>query len=367
MTRVPVVLHAARLPSAGVCCEAEFSGDVLALTGDVNLVVPVGTITTSTGGFDDDALFLEWDVGGDRYSAAVAPADRRALLAAAPATLRPRLQRGHGELQYHRVKWNAVLATLATLALLFLVAWWQSDAITRWLADRVSLETEERLGGAMLAQVRAGQELTTEGPAAAAVSAIGATLTRGSRYSYQWFVSDEQSVNAFAIPGGIVVVTAGLIARTRSAEELAGVLAHEVQHVERRHTLQQMIHTAGWAAILAVALGDVSAISGVFIHQLGNLRKSRQLESEADREGLHALARAGIPLDGLPRLLRELAAEEKRNGTDGGIALLSTHPATAERLAELEALAKSTACRCRALGYDWPAVTAAARALAGDN
>jgi predicted Zn-dependent protease len=105
-----------------------------------------------------------------------------------------------------------------------------------------------------------------------------------------------------------VVVNAGMITAAASAEELAGVLAHEIQHVEHRHTLQQMIHTAGWAAVLAVVLGDVSAVTTVVLHQLGNLRNSRKLEAQADLEGMKAMARAGIPLGGLVSLFKRLEA-----------------------------------------------------------
>jgi len=154
-----------------------------------------------------------------------------------------------------------------------------------------------------------------------------------------------------------VVVTAGMIETADNADELAGVLAHEVQHIEQRHTLQQMIHTAGWAAVLAVALGDVSAITAIVIHQLGNLRNSRKLEAAADVGGMKALARAGIPLDGMLNLFRKLDAEQRRRGGDG-IPLLHSHPATADRIAGLQELAKSLECKCQPLVFDWDVIQA---------
>ncbi len=135
-----------------------------------------------------------------------------------------------------------------------------------------------------------------------------------------------------------------MIEAAGSADELAGVLAHEVQHVEHRHTLQQMISSAGWAAMLAVVLGDVSAITAIVLHQLGNLRNSRKLEAQADVEGMKALAKAGIPLDGMPSLFRRLQAEQRKKGGEGP-ALLSSHPATEERIADLEQLARTLEMR----------------------
>lgn len=359
MNSVGITLHAPHLPPAGVSCQAQFAGPVLLIEGPERQEIPADKLEVSTGGFDDDVLFLGWQHDGVKYSANTAdPAAMRALFAMAPPELRPKLRESYREMTYHRRKWHILIGTLAALLLAVVLAWWQSDALTGWLAAQVSLETEERLGQALLAQVTAEGKLGKAGPAAEALAVIGGKLTEGSRYRYQWYISDDDAINAFAIPGGIVVVNSGLIARTRSADELAGVLAHEVQHVERRHTLQQMIHTAGWAAVLAVALGDVSAISGVLIHQLGNLRNSRKLESEADREGLLAMARAGIPLDGMASFLKLLITEQEGTASSPNFTLLSTHPATAERLAEIEKLSNATPCKCQPLAYDWDAVRA---------
>ena len=204
--------------------------------------------------------------------------------------------------------------------------------------------------------MQAGGELHQAGPVVDAIKAIGDRLTNGSRYHYEWYLKDDDSVNAFAVPGGRVIVHSGLIAQAASAEELAGVLAHEVQHVELRHSLRQIIHTAGWAAVLTVALGDVSAMTGIFVHQLGNLQYSRTLESEADVAGLHALARAGIPLAGMRDFFARMQSKEKKAGGSIDIALLSSHPATGERLSEIERIAAQTPCTCAPLKMDWPAV-----------
>jgi Zn-dependent protease with chaperone function len=360
VSEVAGLLHGPGLPASGVPARLEFRGEFLRVTRADGTVEDVlaDSLTVSVTGFNEDTLQLSWERAGDTHAVTVNDAAAtRTLVDSAPAGFAPKLKRGRSTVHYHRRKWNAVVGILASLVLLVGIAWWQSEAITAWLAGRVSMETEIGIGERALAQLELENELTQEGAAAKAVADIGSRLTQGSRYKYRWYVSDDKEVNAYALPGGIVVVNKGMIEEAASAEELAGVLAHEVQHIERRHTLQQMIASAGWAAVLAVVLGDVSAVTAIVIHQLGNLRNSRKLEAEADVEGMKALARAGIPLEGMSTLFRRLHADQEKRGGEGP-ALLSSHPATEERIADLEQLASTLKCDCRPLGIDWPSVQA---------
>jgi Zn-dependent protease with chaperone function len=358
------ILHSPQLPEAGVPVRLRFHGDLLRIEGAATQDVMAETLEVSVIGFNDDTLQLAWQKDDGTHAVTVMDKDsQRALAASAPAGIARKLGRGRNAVRYHRGKWNVLIGALVACALLVVLAWWQSEAITAWVASRVSMETEVRIGEHALAQIETESELTQEGLAARTVAEIGGRLTAGSRYQYRWYVSNDKEVNAFALPGGIIIVNAGLIAKAGNADELAGVLAHEVQHVEHRHTLQQMIHAAGWAAVLAVVLGDVSAITAIVLHQLGNLRNSRKLEAQADAGGMKALARAGIPLHGMAGMFKRLQSEESRRG-DRTPGLLSSHPATAERIAELERMAKTLQCRCTSLAYDWPAVLAAVSAAA---
>lgn len=360
MSEVEGLLHGPDLPAAGVPARLSFRDGALHVTraDGAEERVPAADLSVSVTGFNESTLQLDWQREGQTHAVTVSdPRAHEVLLAHAPAELLTHLRRGHSTMHWHRRKWNTVIGVLAGIALLILVAWWQSEAITGWLAQRVSPETEVNIGNQALAQLQIEHELTEEGAAAKAIADIGARLTQGSRYKYRWFVSDDREINAYALPGGIVIVNAGMIDATDNADELAGVLAHEVQHIEQRHTLQQMIHTAGWAAVLAVVLGDVSAVTAIVVHQLGNLRNSRKLEASADVEGMKALARAGIPLEGMVSLFRKLDGEQRRRG-DAGIPLLHSHPATADRIADLEQLAATLKCVCQPLVFDWKAIQA---------
>jgi predicted Zn-dependent protease len=156
-----------------------------------------------------------------------------------------------------------------------------------------------------------------------------------------------------------VVVNTGLIQAADSAEEVAGVLAHEVQHVELRHTLKNIIHSLGLRAALSLALGDIGSTAlGDFAANLGELKFSRDLESEADSQGLAALKRAGIAPQGMVTFFDKLRKQEGASPP----ALLSTHPASEERMQTLEAMLREQGSwPTTPLPYDWQVVKTASK------
>jgi predicted Zn-dependent protease len=157
------------------------------------------------------------------------------------------------------------------------------------------------------------------------------------------------------VPGGYVVVNTGLIRAADSAEEVAGVLAHEVQHVERRHTLKNMLHSLGFHALMALALGDISGTAlGNVATTLSELKFGRDLESEADTLGLKALKKAGIAPQGMVSFFAKLAKQEKDAAPP---ALLSTHPASDERMQALNKLVQEQGTwPSTPLPYDWVSI-----------
>jgi predicted Zn-dependent protease len=149
-------------------------------------------------------------------------------------------------------------------------------------------------------------------------------------------------VNAIAAPGGFIVLFRGLVEQTQTPEELAGVLAHEMQHVVKRHATRLLVQNASTSLLLAALTGDARnamtlGLEGARI--LGILRYSRQYEEEADQEGMRMLIAARIDPAGLVRFFESL--EEKEPGKEGPAFLtyLSTHPSTADRVEGLKSLA----------------------------
>jgi beta-barrel assembly-enhancing protease len=169
-------------------------------------------------------------------------------------------------------------------------------------------------------------------------------------------VVDDLTVNAFAVPGGQVVLLRGLVERTRTPEELAGVLAHELQHVLHRHATRLLLQHASTGLLLVAVSGDITGAMAYGIESarvLGTLRYSRHLESEADMEGLRMLLAADVDPRGMIAFFETMRAAER--GAPSTLRYLASHPLAAERVETLKELAGSHAKEFRPLlpGLDW--------------
>ena len=231
---------------------------------------------------------------------------------------------------------------------------WQHDRIVAWGIGLITVEQEAKLGEILFAQQKRGLKLV-EGESLTMVRDIGSKLTKDSRHKFQFFVAEDKSVNAFAMPGGYVVVHTGLLQLAASAEEVAGVLAHEVQHIEQRHSLRSIAKSLGFSAAVSLVLGDAGA-AVTLGGELLQLKFSRDHETEADREGLKSLVAAKINPVGMRDFFAKMAAQSQLN-----LGFLATHPASEERMAEIDRLSKALPLASRQvapLAYDYAAIKA---------
>jgi predicted Zn-dependent protease len=234
---------------------------------------------------------------------------------------------------------------------------WQYDSAVSWVAGRVPLATEYKLGQSVLDSLTTQTTLVDKGLAIDAVKKIGDRLTQGSPYKYQWHVSNDSAINAFALPGGIVIVNQGLLEKADSPNQLAGVLAHEIQHVEQRHALKNMITSSGIAAAVLLLLGDANAVMMIMAHQVSTQYFSRQAESEADLRGIKLLTKVGIDPKGLTDFFKKLKSASKHKSD--GPEWLSSHPGTQSRIDAIEAYLKKHPCaQCENLKWDKKSILA---------
>ncbi len=169
-----------------------------------------------------------------------------------------------------------------------------------------------------------------------------ATDTRGLEWHFT--VVDSREINAFAVPGGWIYVNRGLIERAQNLSQLAGVLGHEIGHVTRRHSVQQMQQAQGANAGLALLCTLTKVCEGgagqAAINVGGSAlfaKFSRSDEQEADVEAVGTVVKAGIHPEGIPGMFRILIAARERN-PNALEAFFATHPLAEDRIAETEAL-----------------------------
>jgi Zn-dependent protease with chaperone function len=300
--------------------------------------VPYATVRVEPGGFERAQFKLTWSEQDVPWALVLDDTVlARRVRANPPSGLRGEVQRLDALLRRGRflsgIGWTIIGAIALGPVLVLSLLWWQADRIVGLAADRVPVSWEQDLGESAFEQMTLGATMLTEGPAVEAVTAVGSRLTAQihSPYTFQWHVIDDRQVNAFAVPGGHVVVFTGLLREAESAEELAGVLAHETQHVILRHSVHGLIRALGWSATLQILFGSSGPLSGLgeAASQLGNLKFSREQETAADVGGVKLLQRAKIDPHGMIAFFEKLARHEN------GIALLSTHPMSAERAERL--------------------------------
>lgn len=172
-----------------------------------------------------------------------------------------------------------------------------------------------------------------------------------SEYAYHIQVVDLPDANAFAIPGGKIFVQTGLIQFCHSPEELAAVLAHEMGHVEKRHTINQLVKQFGLSALIAmISDGNVGVVEKISGDLLTNMF-SREDESEADDYALNLLANSGIRPATLGEVFQRMKNEE--GDMTGAMNLLSTHPELEQRSVKASAFQVNAEFIERAIALDW--------------
>jgi len=143
------------------------------------------------------------------------------------------------------------------------------------------------------------------------------------KYKYKLTVVDADMINAFALPGGRIVVYRGLIEKLSSAEELASVIAHEIGHIEKRHVVKKLLT----ALSLNILLSGDASVMGEIGNEVTNLSFSRGFEEEADNFAIDLLERSGTDPINLAKLFKVFLNEQEFSPPE----FLSSHPDTEER------------------------------------
>jgi Zn-dependent protease with chaperone function len=239
--------------------------------------------------------------------------------------------------------------TLAACASLVLVAIFGIPALVERLAPLIPLPLEQQFGSAVDAQVRAmldtdgregkafecGSGSNVERAGRAALDKLISTLERGAELPIplKTAVVRRDEANAIALPGGHIYVFEGLVKQARTAEELAGVIGHEIGHVARRDGTRSVLQAAGISLLFGMLLGDFTGGGLVVIaaKQVIQSAYSRDVESEADHYGVQLMLKVKADANGFAAILDRIAGSLDHGMTK----VIMDHPDTRERVAAI--------------------------------
>ncbi|MGH6725348.1 MAG: M48 family metallopeptidase [Pseudolabrys sp.] len=240
----------------------------------------------------------------------------------------------------------AIIATLSLVA----VGYFGVPAIAERLAPLVPAAIERKLGDAVYLQVRgildnrhlgAGFECGAAGserPGRVALDRIVHRLEAAAalRMRLRTFVVRRNEANAMALPGGQIFVFRGLIAKADNADQVAGVIAHEIGHVAHRDGTKSVLQAGGLSLLFGMLLGDFVGGGAVVLAARAVLQSSysREVESAADRYGAELMNNAGGNARALAVMLGKIGG-----ATEPGMKILLDHPETVARIAAINKLA----------------------------
>ncbi len=214
------------------------------------------------------------------------------------------------------------------------------------LAACVGEEREQAMGDTIAAEINMQVPLIWDPSLLAYLNRLGQQLVSVSERSdlrFHFYIVNTEVVNAFALPGGHVYLTRGLIERTENASQLSSVLAHEIGHVAARHgaqALQRELRTGSVVNLLYFLFlrGEPALLEDGPLHlgtRLWHASNSRAAEREADQLAVRYLVSTGVDPQGMVQLLQGLV-EEEQDHARAGVEWFSTHPMTVNRVRVLQ-------------------------------
>lgn len=321
---------------------------------DQRLQIPLDGLHVSIGGASNRLIYFEHPLldGWSLYTS-----DRRVLKDPHLHQLPGVSTLLSGARTKHWFGWGLLATVVMLIVAVPLLIVLRMDFFTGLIAKKIPVEWEQKLGDSAIAQYQFGKQMLEDKEAERLLKPLVDPLVTAldqSRYQYHFNIVNEGSLNAFALPGGQVVIHSELILRADSAEELLGVLAHEIQHVEQQHGVRNVIGTTGIYMIASAVFSDASGVLAVLSSAaplLLNQSYSRGFETEADVKGFALLQKANINPSGLASFFEKMVAEEKQQLEKvvdkenqelarKALQFLSTHPASEDRIKQLQQLVR---------------------------
>lgn len=225
---------------------------------------------------------------------------------------------------------------LAVLGIGAGIGWFLANGVDA-VIDRIPKSWDRQLGEKAFAAYSHQIDFIEDEKVEAGLAGIAAPLVNvweGSGFEFEFHVANDDAVNAFALPGGIIVVNSGLLLKAKSPEEVAGVIAHEIGHCTRRHQVRRLVQAAGVGIAVHFFLNTPGRLMKEIAEKssmLIGLSYSRDQEREADEAAWDKMLEAGLNPEALISLFETLKGEQKAMG-GSMLTLISTHPGLDERI-----------------------------------
>lgn len=325
------------------------------------LSLPIAGLRLERGGADGDLLFCRSPHAEGRIVyAKLTELLPRLQGKVAEATLQPlRAQRRSQTAQI----WLGIAGVLGGLVLTIWLVIHSAAEMATWLPMSVDQEIGKAAKPLVLSD--ATGKVVTDPKIVEPVKAIMTRLVAASEepeLAWDLTIVRSNTVNAFALPGGYMVVFTGLIEQCQTPEELAAVLGHEWTHVTRRHGIRRIGQSVGTVLLVDVVIGNIAGIlqSAAELFSLTQIQSyGREQEEESDLEAVHMLHRAGLDPQAVARFF-DLLAKSSPQTDSGALSWLSTHPSHTERIAAAKAAAaKLGPPKPQPLLVDWSGLQAA--------
>jgi Zn-dependent protease with chaperone function len=228
-----------------------------------------------------------------------------------------------------------------------LLTWLGSVALSlmvRSIVARIPPELDAKLGTGLMEEIGQVEKFSSDSNAVARLAEMSEPLLRvlpPTANGYQFHILEDDDPNAFALPGGHIVVHTGLLELTDRSEELLGVIAHEVAHVTERHHYRKQISTAGPLVVCAVFLGGrggAGSLLGGGAALLVGAGFSQEYETEADDQAWNYLVTANIDPRGMADMFRKMKLHPAVAQSEDLVPrAFSSHPALEKRIRRLDA------------------------------
>jgi predicted Zn-dependent protease len=232
-----------------------------------------------------------------------------------------------------------ILIALSVLSLIVAAYIFLTPVIAQKVVYLIPIAFDTQIGDMFMKSFIASVEIDPE--RTELLNEFAGKITWNSRADLNFFVVESDTINAFALPNGNIIVFTGLLDRIDDYEALLALLGHEVTHIVKRHSIQTMSKNLIGYALVSILTTDISALTAILVENaamLGNLSYSRDMELEADNGAIMVLEENGVNPEGLSKLMKTL--QDAAESSNLEIEILSTHPGMEKRIENINSKIK---------------------------